>query len=297
VVYGDYAVLERVARSTAVSLPDVPVVDFNLREQSSFSGPAIVDMHALEGGDVTAGQVSAQCGKAAGAYIEAAANAAARGEAAGMATAPINKESFRKGGVPFAGHTDMLAAMFECPSVCMMMASEKLCVCLVTAHVAFSDVAGRLSIERVESVIDHARNVMKKLGKEEPVVTVCALNPHAGEHGLFGNEEAAVIIPAIKRAREKGAQVKGPVPPDTAFTTQQMTATDVYVAMYHDQGLIPFKMVSFETGVNVTLGLPIIRTSPDHGTAFDIAWQGQASADSMAQSLLWAAKLATLPPA
>lgn len=138
---------------------------------------------------------------------------------------------------------------------------------------------------------------MKKLGKEEPVVTVCALNPHAGEHGLFGNEEAAVIIPAIKRAREKGAQVKGPVPPDTAFTTQQMTATDVYVAMYHDQGLIPFKMVSFETGVNVTLGLPIIRTSPDHGTAFDIAWQGQASADSMAQSLLWAAKLATLPPA
>jgi len=151
-----------------------------------------------------------------------------------------------------------------------------------------------LTAKRIQEVIELAADALSRVRGRPPRLVVCALNPHAGEHGLMGDEEQRSIEPAIRAARKRGIAVEGPLPPDTAFLPERIEHTDAYVCMYHDQGLIPFKMLAFETGINVTLGLPIVRTSPDHGTAFDIAWTGRAKTESMRQAVLYAAKLAVL---
>jgi 4-hydroxythreonine-4-phosphate dehydrogenase len=218
--------------------------------------------------------------------------AATAGRISAIATGPIHKEAFHLAGVPYPGHTELLAALTKTTKVCMMMASDEMIVSLVTAHLPHAQVAKALTEQRVLDVIDLTADALKKIGRTNPHITVCGLNPHAGEAGLLGSEEKRIIAPAIAKAKARGIRVVGPLPADTAFVASKRCSVDAYVAMYHDQGLIPFKMLAFETGVNITLGLPIVRTSVDHGTAFDIAWKGIASADSLVQSILWAKRLA-----
>jgi 4-hydroxythreonine-4-phosphate dehydrogenase len=175
----------------------------------------------------------------------------------------------------------------------MMLTSDALTCSLVTAHVGLRDVPGLLTRELVRETIELTAAAMRRLRGRDPKLVVCGLNPHAGEHGLFGaGEEEVIIAPAIEDARSKGLAVRGPLPPDTAFLPKHREATDAYVCMYHDQGLIPLKALAFEEAVNVTLGLPIVRTSVDHGTAFDIAWTGAADPTSFVRAVELAAKLA-----
>jgi 4-hydroxythreonine-4-phosphate dehydrogenase len=208
-----------------------------------------------------------------------------------VVTGPIHKEALQLAGVRFPGHTEILAAMTGSRSVCMMMASREITVSLVTTHVNYEAVPEMLSRRRIVEVIRLTAEAVGRIRRRAPRLVVCGLNPHAGEHGLFGAEEDEIIVPAVEDARKKGFNVEGPIPADTAFVPTRRRTTDAYVCMYHDQGLIPFKMLAFETGVNITLGLPIVRTSVDHGTAFDIAWQGKASAESLVQAILMAADL------
>lgn len=173
-----------------------------------------------------------------------------------------------------------------------MLYSDKLTVSMATTHIGYHEVPKKLSADRVLNVIELTAQAMRQLLRREPFLGVCGLNPHAGEHGLFGNhEEENFVEPAVKTARERGIQIEGPLVPDAAFTTGQRKKFDAIVTLYHDQGHIPFKMLAFDTGVNITLGLPIIRTSVDHGTAFDIAWKGTAQAGSLFSAIDVAADL------
>jgi 4-hydroxythreonine-4-phosphate dehydrogenase len=194
--------------------------------------------------------------------------------------------------VKFPGHTEIFTALTKAKRSCMMLYSEVLTVSMVTTHIGYRDVPEKLSVERVLNVIELTALTMRRILGREPRIGVCGLNPHAGEHGLFGRlEEEKVVAPAVKRARQKKFNVIGPLVPDAAFTTGQRKNFDAIVTLYHDQGHIPFKMLAFDTGVNITLGLPIVRTSVDHGTAFDIAWQGKADPTSLYSAIRVAVNL------
>ena len=226
-------------------------------------------------------------------YIEQAIRAALAGEVAAVATAPIHKEALHRAGIDYPGHTEIFAEKFGAARTCMMLTSEAITVSLVTTHVGYRDVPGLVTTPRIVEVIELTADAMRRLRGRPPRLVVCGLNPHAGEHGLFGGgEEETLIAPAVAAARERGIDVVGPLPPDTAFVPERLRETDAFVSMYHDQGLIPLKLLAFDTAVNVTLGLPIVRTSVDHGTALDIAWTGKAKPESMVQAVLLAARLA-----
>jgi 4-hydroxythreonine-4-phosphate dehydrogenase len=278
VVFGDARLLQRVAKACGLPVPPA--------EKGS-----VVDIECSGMETVEPGRISAAGGRAAHRCVEAATREALAGRIAALVTAPLNKESLHLAGVPFPGHTEMLAALTGTSRYCMMLASDKIVTSLVTTHTALSDVPGKLSTERILDVIRLTHAAMIRIRRGQPRLTVCALNPHAGEHGLFGAEEKSFIEPAIRLARQDGIQIEGPLPPDTAFLPDRLARTDAYVCMYHDQGLIPFKMLAFDVGVNVTLGLPIVRTAPDPGTAFDIAWTGRAHTSSMREAVLLAARL------
>jgi 4-hydroxythreonine-4-phosphate dehydrogenase len=209
-----------------------------------------------------------------------------------IATAPVNKEAFRLAGLPWTGHTDLLAHLTGAPHVAMLFYSDALRVVLATVHVPLADVPRALTAESLETTIRLTARELPRFGIPAPRIAVAGLNPHAGEHGLFGREEESALAPAIARARGHGIDVSGPFPADTLFVRARRGEFDVVVACYHDQGLIPVKLVAFGQAVNVTLGLPIIRTSVDHGTAFDIAGRGIADAESMIAAVLLAARLA-----
>ncbi len=294
VVFGSASLLRRVSATCGVPFEALCLTEAQFSACGLPSGaPAIVvDVGGLDADAVQPGRVQAACGAAAARYVERAVRAAQSGAVQAVVTAPLHKEALQQAGVPYAGHTEMLAALTGTSTYCMMMASSEINVCLVTTHIALAEVPARLTSARVLEVIRLAAAAMRRMGFESPRLTVCGLNPHAGEHGLFGDEEARVIQPAVEQARVQGFRVSDPLPPDTAFIPAWRRQTDAYVVMYHDQGLIPFKMLAFETGVNVTLGLPVVRTSVDHGTAFDIAWKGQASATSMIQAIKTALHLA-----
>jgi 4-hydroxythreonine-4-phosphate dehydrogenase len=242
-------------------------------------------------GDITLGRLSAAAGQAAFAYIRCAIDLAAAGRIAGLVTAPINKEALALAGVPYPGHTEMLADFSGAERIAMMLANDGLRVVLVTIHLALRDAIERITIENELDAIRLANEGARSYGIEHPRVAVAGLNPHAGEGGLFGREEIDIIAPAIERARELGIDATGPWPGDTVFMQARQGRFDVVVAQYHDQGLIPVKYLGLEEGVNVTLGLPFVRTSPDHGTAFDIAGQGIADAASMFAALTHALRL------
>ena len=237
------------------------------------------------------GKLSAAAGRVAHDVVVDVVRDARAGRIDAIVTAPINKEAFSKAGLPWLGHTDLLAHLTESDRVAMMFYSEKLRVILATAHLPLAKVSSALTIERVKSTIELAALELPRFGYSSPRLALSGLNPHAGEHGVIGDEDELVLVPAVVSSRAHGIDVVGPLPADTVFVQAVRGKFDAVIACYHDQGLIPIKLLSFGKAVNVTLGLPIIRTSVDHGTAFDIAGQGIADPSSMIEAVLLAAKL------
>jgi 4-hydroxythreonine-4-phosphate dehydrogenase len=238
------------------------------------------------------GVLNGVAGRAAYDVIVRAVEDAQRGVVQAIATAPVNKEAFRLAGLPWSGHTDLLAHLTGAPHVAMLFYSEGLRVVLATVHIPLAEVPRALTASSLEATIALTARELPRFGFERPRIAVAGLNPHAGEHGLFGSEEDTAIRPAIEACRARGIDVAGPFPGDTVFVRARRGDFDVVVACYHDQGLIPVKLVAFGRAVNVTLGLPIVRTSVDHGTAFDIAGKGLADPESMIAAVLLAARLA-----
>ena len=296
VIVGDFEVLLRVARSCDLGVPERVVT---LREWNSelvgANTPMILDCQAIDAGLVLPGKIQASCGRAAFEYIQVAIEKTIAGEFAALVTGPIHKQALTMAQIPFLAHTEILATLTGADQVCMMLTADVLSVSMVTSHTGFADVPGQLTPELIANAIRLTSEFFQTLGNAVPRIGVCGLNPHSGEGGVLGRgEEEEFIEPAIARARAEGMSVTGPLAPDTAFVPDLMSRFDAIVCMYHDQGHIPFKMLAFDRGINITLGLPIVRTSVDHGTAFDIAWTGRASSRSMIEAILWAARLVSL---
>ncbi len=267
VVYGDREPLERGARAMGVALPDVTIFGDGT------------------GASVEPGHPSEQGGAAQVGYLEAAVAAATRGEISAIATAPISKTWAKRAGFAFPGHTEMLAERFGAEHVVMLFAGPRLKVALATIHVPLAEVARTLTTHSLRETIELlAESCVRDFGIASPRVGIVGLNPHAGEGGLLGSEDASIIAPALVEPLPP-ARLSGPLIPDVAFRDALDQKYDALVAMYHDQGLIPVKLVDFEEAVNVTLGLPIVRTSPDHGTAYDIAGRGVARTISMQRAV------------
>jgi 4-hydroxythreonine-4-phosphate dehydrogenase len=266
--------------------------------QQAASDPRVLEVcepvvyHANPEAAFSAGVLSADAGRAAYEAIVRAVEDAVSGRVDAIATAPVNKEAFRLASLPWSGHTELLAHLTGASHVAMMFHSDLLRVVLATLHIPLAEVPRALSQPLLEATIALTARELPRFGVQAPRIGVAGLNPHAGEHGLFGDEEERTIRPAIAACRGRGLDVSGPFPGDTIFGRAMRGEFDVVVACYHDQGLIPVKLLAFGQAVNVTLGLPIIRTSVDHGTAFDIAGRGVADASSMIAAVLLAARLA-----
>jgi 4-hydroxythreonine-4-phosphate dehydrogenase len=251
---------------------------------------------ALVPPDTPFGQLSAACGEAAYRFVERAVALALAGKVDAICTAPLNKEALNAAGHRYPGHTEILAEMTGTPEVSLMLLAPGMRVIHVTTHIGLVDAVERIDASLVERTIARGRELVRRAGVAEPRIAVCGINPHAGEAGLFGRgEEATKIEPAIRACVARGWKVEGPLPADTLFYRARKGDFDLIVAMYHDQGHGPVKAVAFETGVNVTAGLPVLRTSVDHGTAFDIAGTGKADESSMLEALRQAAVLAPRP--
>jgi 4-hydroxythreonine-4-phosphate dehydrogenase len=243
--------------------------------------------------DLPLGQLSPQAGEAAYQYVVRAAELALSGKIEAICTAPLNKEALHAAGHPYPGHTELLAELTGRKDFAMVLIAPDLRVIHVSTHVGLKQAIARATREREEKVIAIGAAFLQKTGIAQPRIAVCGINPHAGEHGLFGEgEEEREIIPAVEAMRQHGYNVSGPLPPDTVFLRARRGEFDLVVAQYHDQGHIPVKVLGLEAGVNVTAGLPILRTSVDHGTAFDIAGKGIADAQSMSAAIRLAAQLA-----
>ena len=306
-VVGDVATLRRAAQSVArPGMPDVPVAQIGAPAEALDMPPRCIPVLQLPGiaGPQPWGQVSAAAGQAAADAVVWAARAALRGEVAGLVTAPLHKEALSAAGVPYPGHTELLQAeaarhqgvALSAMPVRMMLASDELRTVLVSIHVALRDAIAAVTRDNVLQTLHITHQALSRSLGRAPRIAVAGLNPHAGEGGLFGREEIEVIAPAVATARAQGLDVHGPFAPDTVFmrarsTPGQPGEFDVVIAMYHDQGLIPVKYLGVDKGVNVTLGLPLVRTSPDHGTAFDIAGQGVAGAESLIEAVRMARAL------
>lgn len=286
-VGGDVGVLQRAARIAGYAADEKPGTD---GEVILTWGGRILRVQPLSTLDVEAtpfGCISAANGRAMLDYIEWACARCQKGEAAGMITAPIQKEAIHAAGCEFPGHTELLAQRCGVDKVVMMLAGPRLKVCLVTTHVALREVPSVLTQAKVEATLRVTDAALRRYFHPDraPRIAVLALNPHAGEGGIFGDEEKRIIAPAIKQAHQEGIHASGPHSADTLFHFAVQGGYDAVVCMYHDQGLIPLKLLHFDDGVNVTLGLPIIRTSVDHGTAYDLAGSGKASPSSLIAAL------------
>lgn len=242
--------------------------------------------------DLPFGAVSAEAGHAAYAYIEKAIAMTLEGQSDAVCTAPLNKEALHKGGHLFPGHTEILAQLTGTEKYAMLLMAPDLRVIHVTTHVGLLDAVRKITPDRVYTVLRLAHDTLRRAGIESPRIAVCGINPHAGENGLFGyGEEEEKIVPAVDKARSEGIDAYGPLPADTLFYRARRGDFDIVAAMYHDQGHGPIKVLGLEAGVNVTVGLPFIRTSVDHGTAFDIAGKGIADERSMKEALRQAVEL------
>ena len=283
VVIGDAEVMHYYKKLLNLDV-EIRVVDSP--EKASQDALCVISLTGLKPEeDFAPGVTSAACGKAVVSYIETAVKLCLGGRCSAMVTAPISKASMHQAGYNWPGHTELLAHLTNTKNYAMMLAGGGVRVVLVTIHVALRRVPELITTEEVYRVAKLACDSMKRLyGIDNPKVAVCGLNPHAGEKGAFGDEEESIIAPAVKRLESEGYAVSGPHPADTVFYWHVKGRYDAVVAMYHDQGLIPVKLLGFDEGVNVTLGLPIIRTSPDHGTAFDIAGRGIASPKSLSSA-------------
>ena len=290
VAIGDVGQLERCARELQIDADIVPWVPGTPADAGKL---LVVEPASTDGYQVDAtlwrwGEPNRETGRAALAYIAEAVRLAREGIVEGMVTGPIAKHAIQSAGCSFPGHTEMLASLCEVSNYGMMMAGNRLKVSLVTIHIPFAQVPIQLTRQEILRVINLTGETLSRdFGLSRPRIAVAGLNPHSGESGLFGEEEIKIIEPAVKAAAGRW-QVSGPLPPDTVFMHAVASRYDAVVAMYHDQGLIPFKLIHFEDGVNVTMGLPIVRTSVDHGTAYDIAGKGIASASSLAAAFAMA---------
>ena len=288
VVYGDAAILDAGADLLGLDMRAHVVAH---PSEASRGVLNVVDLARLDATDLTPGQLNAKAGAAARDYVEAATRDALAGRVAGVVTMPMNKLATRQSDPSFTGHTEMIAGLCGVREFCMMLATKDVAATLVSSHVSLAEAIRRVRGPRVRSVIELTHRTLARF-LAEPRIAVCGLNPHAGENRLFGTEDAEVIAPAIEAARRDGIDASGPHPADTVFHQAiRRKRYDAVVCMYHDQGLAPMKLASFESAVNVTIGLPIVRTSVDHGTAFDIAWQGKAFTDSLGHAIDYAWKL------
>ena len=293
-VVGDARMLERAGRvvDTALSVQSIA--------RAADAGFAVGTVDCLDlqllPADLPYGAISAQAGDAAYRYIERAVALALAGEIAAICTAPINKEALHAGGHRYPGHTEILAELTGVTDFSMMLSAPGLRVIHVTTHIGLLDAIERIEPERVYRVIRLAHETLARAGTASPRIGVCGINPHAGENGLFGRgEEETKIAPGVERAQREGIDVTGPLPADTLFYRAGRGDFDVVVAMYHDQGHGPVKVLGLDAGVNITVGLPIVRTSVDHGTAFDIAGTGKAEEASLKAALCQAIELAPDP--
>jgi len=293
IVIGDIGAIERAITALGLSLKINPIS----APESAKCDSGIIDV--IQPGeplpaDLPIGQVNARCGQAAFEAILHAIQLARAKRVRAITTAPINKEALHAAEVDYPGHTEILADFGGAPGeVAMMLINQELRVVLVTVHMSIRQVVDAITIERELVTIRLANNAARGLGIHNPRVAVAGLNPHASENGMFGSEDNAVIIPAVAQARSEGIDASGPWPGDTVFMRARRGEFDIVVAQYHDQGLIPVKYLGIDNGVNITLGLPFVRTSVDHGTAFDIAGKGIADPTSLRVALLQAAALST----
>lgn len=279
VVYGDRAVIEECSARLGMPPP---------------SGVNVLDHGLMTVADLTPGRINAKSGAAARAYVVSAARAALAGEIAAMVTLPMNKEATQLTDPAFTGHTELIGEVCGVTDVTIMLASPQLIVTHVSTHCSLREAIERCRKPRILKIIELTCEAVLRLNPQARVA-VAGLNPHAGENGLFGREEIDEIRPAVEAAQARGLPVEGPIPPDTLFyMAVRKKKFDAVVCMYHDQGHIPSKLLDFEGGVNIALGLPIIRTSVDHGTAFDIAWKGIASTQSLVQAFQFARRLAAV---
>jgi 4-phospho-D-threonate 3-dehydrogenase / 4-phospho-D-erythronate 3-dehydrogenase len=282
VIVGDGQTIERTGREIGI-----PSESLTARDGQPVR---IHHVDALNGHHVVNGEMHASSGAAAVAYVKEATEQCLRGDADAMVTAPISKEAVALGGTHFSGHTEYIAELCGVNDSRMMLFNTRLSVVHVTTHIALRR-AVDASVPRIVRTIALAHEAMGRLGFERPRIAVCGMNPHASEHGLFGTEEDDAVRPAMHAAREQGIACEGPFPPDTIFLDAWRGKWDVVIAMYHDQGHIPMKLLDFANTVNVTLGIPIVRTSVDHGTAFDIAGRNLADSTSMKAALRLAARM------
>lgn len=291
-IFGDAVVFDRVGTALGIRVPKWR----ELRPGEPVPperGPFLLQFGPCPERLALKGRPTAEGGTAAATWIEAAVAYALKKRVAGIVTAPISKEALHKAGLHWPGHTEMIAAMTETPKPVMMMAGGGLRIALVTTHLAMRDLPKAVTKDEVLATIRiTAADLHRRFGIRRPRIGVCGLNPHAGEKGIFGRKEIEAITPAIAQARRLKIACDGPIPGDIAFVPAVRAKYDALVAMYHDQATIPVKMLAFDSGVNITLGLPIIRTSPDHGTAYDIVKKGVANPGSMIAAVLTAAEMA-----
>lgn len=288
-VLGDEGILQRAIQLLALPLT-VRVIDAPEDFQFIASTINVISLSRLPK-DLPLGQLDVQAGKAAFDYIRTGIDLALQKRIRAMVTAPINKEALRLAGYHYPGHTEILADFSGTKDFAMMLMNDDLRVILVTIHVSLREAIKQVTLESELRTIHLAHQAMKQLGVERPRIAVAGLNPHGGEHGLFGSEDEEIIWPAIQQAQAEGIDVSGPWPGDTVFMNARKGQFDIVVAQYHDQGLIPVKYLGVDEGVNITVGLPFVRTSVDHGTAFDIAGTGKASHASLRVAVEQAAML------
>lgn len=289
VLFGSPDVVDREVRRSGAPLAVRPVAPESIGPWR----PGEVQVVVTSGPEalVPYGELSAAGGEAAVSAVRGAVTAASAGQIEAVTTAPLNKEAMRMAGYPYDGHTEMLAEFTECASVTMLLMGRQLRVAHLTTHTSIRNVPGKITPERLRFVVVTANDLLRRQGIEQPRIAVAGLNPHAGENGLFGDEERTIMRPAIEGIRALGIDIYGPVSPDAVFIDTLAGRFDLVVAAYHDQGHIPVKLIERNHAVNVTGGLPIVRTSVDHGTAFDIAGTGVADDTNMKAALVLAAQL------
>ncbi len=293
VVYGDLGILRHGAGLLGLAIdPERDIVAIESPDQRVQGRLNVIDLARLGAAQHRPGVLDAAAGAAARAYVVSATHDALAGKVAAIVTLPMNKEATQLSDPVFVGHTELIAAECGVTRYTMMLAAGELAVTHVSTHVSLREAIDRVTTDRVLDVIRLTQATLIRF-LPAPRIAVCGVNPHAGEHGLFGTEDAERIVPAIETARAEGIDASGPHPADTVFhQAVHRKRFDAIVCMYHDQGHTPMKLLAFESGVNITIGLPVIRTSVDHGTAFDIAWQGIAFTESLQHAIDWARKLA-----
>ena len=291
-VVGDIAVLQKAGDIFGVEIVAERQAGDSCLLRCAERTLSLVRCSELNAEGLTYGRPDRLCGRAMADYVEYAAARCLDGSAAGMVTCPLNKAAINAAGVNFPGHTELLAERCDVEKVVMMLAGAKLKVCLVTTHLPYAEVPRVLSSQEILQTIRISEQTLRlHFGVQKPKLAVLALNPHAGESGLFGDEEARMIAPAIEQAQAEGIEADGPHSADTLFHFAVRGSHDAVICMYHDQGLIPLKLLHFEDAVNVTLGLPIVRTSVDHGTAYDLAGSGKASTTSLVAAIQMAEQM------